>query len=193
MAAEQNIDAEREAFEAWGKAQGWPLHRFPKEVGIPYSSQTVESHWQGWLAARRTPSASIGEDGLPEPKYPQMKVLIHGRVSEQCGYTADQIRDAIAADRRARENQKPVGYLSRAALDRLRAGRTAALLPKALEGKDRIALFAAPPLSSEQQVEPVCRNCLDFGWEPTAAGPRRPCGFCQKAAGEQQAEKGEGA
>jgi hypothetical protein len=50
---------------------------------------------------------AVGEDGLPPlpaPKYPQMKVLIHGSTSEQCGYTAEQYRqgqlDAVAAYKR---------------------------------------------------------------------------------------------
>lgn len=47
------------------------------------------------------------------------------------------------------------------------------------------------PLSGEQRAKPVCRNCLDFGWEPSVSGERRSCGFCQKPAGEQKAEKGE--
>jgi hypothetical protein len=53
---------------------------------------------------------------------------------------------------------------------------------------DVVPLYAAPPLYSEQQATPACRNCLDFGWEPSVGGERRPCGFCQKP-GEQNTAK----
>jgi hypothetical protein len=44
--------------------------------------------------ARRTApvSASLDTQALPPPKYPQMKVLIHGELVEQCGYTVEQVR-----------------------------------------------------------------------------------------------------
>jgi hypothetical protein len=62
----ENIDAEREraAFEAWVASKGdadiaW-LER-DKRHGF-YINLTVSKWWEAWQAARRTPSASIGED-----------------------------------------------------------------------------------------------------------------------------------
>jgi hypothetical protein len=48
---------------------------------------------------------------------------------------------------------EPVGYLSHAALARLKSGRTAALLPKALDGKDRLALYLAAPTPATDQED----------------------------------------
>jgi hypothetical protein len=202
-----------------------------------------------WPDGRRTPSASIGEDGLPE---------LPERDGDWAGdnwWTADSMRqyarDAVAADRRAREpmtydeffaeaerlgcklppemllphnsgeappqaaqgvktwqerllangNMGNEQYFMREEIAELRAklarqSRGNRLLPReAFASDDAYAAYlqewAAPPLSSEQQAAPVCRNCLDFGWEPTVSGPRRPCSFCHTDAGEQQAEKGE--
>jgi hypothetical protein len=41
------------------------------------------------------PSAPMGEE-LPAPKYPQLNVLIEGMRSEQCGYTAEQVKSIVA-------------------------------------------------------------------------------------------------
>jgi hypothetical protein len=81
---------------------------------------------------------------------------------------------------------EPIGYLSHAALARLKSGRTAALLPKALDGKDRLALYLAAPtpatdpepdmlwLSDDNEVfangpddfaEDYACNCLRVGEE----------------------------
>jgi hypothetical protein len=59
----ENIDAERErqAFEGWF-GFGKPV----KREGETYASYDAKLSWAAWQAARRTPSASIGEDGLPE-------------------------------------------------------------------------------------------------------------------------------
>jgi hypothetical protein len=53
----------------------------------------------------------------------------------------------------------------------------------------------AQPDQRESAAEgaPGCRNCADFGWEPSINGERRPCGFCQDSAnngaeGEKNAE-----
>ena len=34
---------------------------------------------------------------------------------------------------------------------------------------------------AQPEQEPVCRNCIGSGWEPTVNAGRRPCGFCQPA------------
>jgi hypothetical protein len=36
--------------------------------------------------------------------------------------------------------------------------------------------------AAPESASPSCRNCLDFGWEPSVNGERRPCAFCQGAA-----------
>ncbi|MFS2027686.1 hypothetical protein [Massilia sp. CT11-137] len=57
-------------------------------------------HWKAKAIAAwndRRASPVVGDDGLPPPKYPQMKVLINGVESEQCGYTAEQVRQAQRA------------------------------------------------------------------------------------------------
>jgi hypothetical protein len=102
MAAEQNIDAERREYEV-ARAKLLKENAYPSDFDI-------------WLLARR-PSASIGEDGLPElPRkvgviYPGNYWTASDQVAQpgagiHAVYTADQMRqfraEGIAADRRAR-------------------------------------------------------------------------------------------
>ena len=44
-------------------------------------------------------------------------------------------------------------------------------------------------LGQEQQAEPVCRNCIGTGWEPSMYDGRRPCGFCQSAPLQPQPQQ----
>jgi hypothetical protein len=181
MAAEQNNDAERAAFEAWFAENKFGGMR--------------ESMWAAWEArAARRPPASIGEDGLPEPKYPQMKVLIHGNASEQCGYTAEQLAtvvrsgvddlmrihaalglpdDAVIdadtmieriADLRAqlaRQSQKPVAWMRDNGKECITAASKVWMQGAGFGHWASVAkeyttpLYAAPPLSSEQQEKGV--------------------------------------
>lgn len=63
----ENIDAERAAFEAWAKdekAPFWAANIERHKDG--YVRVATDMAWAAWQAARRTPSASIGEDELPE-------------------------------------------------------------------------------------------------------------------------------
>jgi hypothetical protein len=65
MAAEQNIDAERAAFEAWARDtnQGYAsLKGTSTPSGWRYFEVDAKAAWAAWQAGRRTPSASIGED-----------------------------------------------------------------------------------------------------------------------------------
>lgn len=127
---DKGAEAERAAFEAYAQGEGWPLHRYPKESGIPYSAPSVEGCWQGWLArARRPTPAAVAEE------LPPLKVFhydIHGSLRRkgegfhfEYGRVGDYVclkdaQDAIIADRLARASvpaagavQQPVAWALR--------------------------------------------------------------------------------
>lgn len=162
----ENIDAERAAFEAWHRSKfatkyltGQPTRDMHNGVyAEKYGPANQQQMWEAWQAARRTPSASTGEDGLPElPKDEFCAWLLNGRVANAFthgvgdraiwdrdqywsgkGYdraplfTADQTRqfarDAIAADRRRSKREMPPEL--KAAIEEAHKTRaTGALLP----------------------------------------------------------------
>lgn len=109
----ENIDAERAAFEA-----AMPEHH-PRDRNMPdgsYNSPYLHIAWEVWQLARRTPSASTGEDGLLELPVATVStehvglgipvgVATWREKSPPAGtklYTERQVRDAIAADRQSR-------------------------------------------------------------------------------------------
>jgi hypothetical protein len=94
---ELNIEAERAAFEAW---LGRPMMN--PEQPTHYNGRDVKTAWGAWQeATRRAAPADVGEDGLPD--LPERD----GDWAGDSWWTADSMRqyarDAIAADRRARE------------------------------------------------------------------------------------------
>ncbi|WP_075795663.1 hypothetical protein [Massilia putida] len=100
----ENIDTERAAFEAWASLQNWIVDR--NSFG-EYRHGTARDGWDAWQAARRTPSASIGEDGLPELSESRVIALWNstesgGMVGRYVRFARAVARDAVAADRRAR-------------------------------------------------------------------------------------------
>lgn len=168
-----NIDAERRDFEVATKEY---IAQNPDDWAL-LSGHDGEGHWAfiGWQLSRRTPSASIGEDGLPElpaPKY----------VADDLAdiYTADQMRqyarDAVAADRRARgqlleefdelkpqaAQGVPVAWAAFEGNGNIRIWTSAPENVRKLAeavGMELTPLYAAPPLSSESQAENVCWSC----------------------------------
>ena len=84
----ENIDAERAAFEAWFN-------------GTMYREDARDAMETAWQAARRIPSASIGEDGLPE--LPPPDVIAYANIGDNDAYSPMLVerirRDAVAADR----------------------------------------------------------------------------------------------
>jgi hypothetical protein len=108
----ENIDAERAAFEAWLRSR-WPNAVRPideKTVTGSYAFTENNLLWEAWQAARRTPSASIGEDGLPElPWGDDFEAWLEVRTGHEVRTEIRQYaRDAIAADRRARANSPAI-------------------------------------------------------------------------------------
>jgi hypothetical protein len=104
MNTELNMEAERAAFEAH-MSQRWAPTDFDRCPDETYRGHIIQDAWTIWQAARRTVDTSVDTtapvsapivEELPLPKYPQMNVLIEGMRSEQCGYTADQLRAVVA-------------------------------------------------------------------------------------------------
>jgi hypothetical protein len=93
LAAEQNIDAERAAFNAWFDA-------------TMYREDARDAMEVAWLAARR--SAAIGEGGLPELPRPAITYADHSYPAYSKKQMEQYARDAIAADREARANQAEI-------------------------------------------------------------------------------------
>lgn len=170
----ENIDAERAAFITAYRL--WTYEAHPKAHPEMVQFQ-AESHWGRaagamWLAARRRTSASIGEDGLPRlPRFPKHYLLLSDEegsdeypvfvMAQMAEYARQYAREAIAADRRAREvaptDAQIIGalhangidtYPSKYGFDAVQVSATSVpSLRKVLE------FLAAPPLSSEQQAE----------------------------------------
>lgn len=128
----KNIDAERAAFEAW--AWGARTWVFSDEMAKTfedgyYIEPDVQTAWAAWQAGRRTPSASIGEDGLPELPEPDADLLGDGQypVWREAQVRQAQ-RDAVAADRRRPKREMPPEM--KAAIEEAHKTRsTGAMLP----------------------------------------------------------------
>jgi hypothetical protein len=186
----ENNEAERAAFEAWARDtdQGYASLKGTDAPGHwYYFEDDAQAAWAAWQAARSTPSASIGEDGLPElPKPVGHVVSEYVGCGIRCGvaswarsapkdgvdlFTADQMRqyarDAVAADRRAREESPQAAqgvktwqelvHAADAVVERWHSRdwkqpHTAEFINRLAEAVGALK-FAAPPLSSEQQVE----------------------------------------
>lgn len=154
-------EAEREAFEAWANdtAQGFKSLKgaAPDANSWYYFDQEANDAWHGWkarAALSSTPSnLTEGEISLPEPKYPKMRVLTYGNVGECAGYTAEQVREIIAADRRARQGE-PVACLRCDGKGQVRAAYIPGGWAKCGECSDsgRAATKAAAPADEAQQI-----------------------------------------
>lgn len=181
----ENIDADRAAdLAAFAKWKGYELPPFNSDGH--FDKDWLHREWVAFCAGRRTPSASIGEDGLPE--LPNRIYHWNGMELVEVADARQFARDAIAADRRARVTPEMWASLNAAqdqaqAAAQSRIDRRARLLgktsPQAAQGVEVGAvvgmsgsgggftmcafnasdvpigtkLYAAPPLSSEQQAE----------------------------------------
>lgn len=203
----ENIDAEREpvgdmldAYKAWLKQRG------PLGVG----AMPERIFFAGWLAARRTPSASIGEHGLAEELaalraevlewlcvscntvYPGApKPGLFCVMCPQCGGTTGprgiverRVLERKVADLRAQLARQSQG-------EQICTLRVERGYYQIFGERDKIIdalsigeypLYAAPPLSSEQQAA----ECVGCEGKPSAEN--NPCAVCGNAA---QAEKGQ--
>lgn len=159
----EHIDAERAAFEqAMNDARFFPRELDFTRTKSPsgrdeYRNAHLQSCWFGWQAsaARRTPSASTGEDGLPE--LPEPKYAADDLTDI---FTADQMRqyarDAVEADR-----CRPKGEMSpelKAAIEEAHKTRaTGALLP------DGSAVFINYGDQPEDTAHLCCTACGGSG------------------------------
>lgn len=129
----------------------------------------ADFHARNMPGSRRSPA--VGEDGLPP--LPAPGIAAYAIVGKDGAFTAEQVRqaqrDAVAADRRARQSQgEPVLYQRRMRPTWERDGKGWTMWEECTkEAHDdclRVpvlhdwqhearALYAAPPLSSEQQAE----------------------------------------
>lgn len=156
----ENIDAERAAdLAAFAKWKGYELPAFNSDGH--FDKDWLHREWVAFCAGRRrTPSASTGEDGLPELPRPIIATR-HGTPAYTVGQMLDYARDAIAADRRARGDVvDDLAMLVRQLVHSLKKANPNSGLPaRALDYLQRKGLagsplrHAAPPLSSEQQAE----------------------------------------
>lgn len=178
------VNDERAAFEAWSMNAA-PAYGYETDDRGRYVEYPVDTAWAAWQAARRTPSASTGEDGLPElPKYKGQIDTYHdnGTVTSEDGYTADQMRQyaraAVAAEPSARGRPAHEVVFSVVYSSRIHT-KCAPMTSNPVW-----PLYAAPPLSSEPQA------CKCVGCEGKPSAENDPCGVCGKAS-EPQSEKGE--
>jgi hypothetical protein len=58
------------------------------------------------------------------------------------------------------------------------------LFDRRLSDTELEAVRAALAQQGAAQAKSVCRNCADFGWEPSISGERRPCEFCKPGAAQ---------
>lgn len=233
MATEMNVEAERAAFEAWHRSRfatkhstGQPTRDMHNGVyAEDYGPENQQQMWEAWQAARRAAQpADVGATTSPQ--------VAHGvktwfdRAAEQspgtnpqhwsaafkAAWMLEEITDLRA--QLARQSQgEAIGYV---ALDDLEAlAKTPRkpiregdylrmyLTPFTEHQRATKPVYAAPPLSSEQQDPPInqCDGCRQ-GAPMTSLGNHidsngKPFMYCQKqryeSFGEQQAEKGEGA
>lgn len=56
------------------------------------------------------------------------------------------------------------------------AKKRARLLLDAPDARPASLPTSKPPVDAPR----TCQNCAGQGWEPSIAGPRRPCGFCNR-------------